>query len=143
MSPPQTNFKVRRPSTKDEQYAFRLRLFCDAAFQEDDRGCFPLPIPPLSKANFDFRSKNDEKWRTAVDLLFVTYSGVEAESKESSLVLGAIDEITYADKSEHARIQTVKKHIAILRKLYENTWDANLVGQNHEGLHCNKQVKAR
>lgn len=80
--------------------------------------------------DFDFRSNNGPKWCTAIDLLLITFSGAEADDKENSLVVGVIDERAYVDKSQHARIQTIKKHISILRKIYSSTWDANLLSED-------------
>jgi hypothetical protein len=125
--------RVRKP-TGDEQCAFLWRLRCDEAFQEDRTG--HVMLPPLSAVSFDFRSQNRKKWMTAVDLLFITFSKVECDQNENWLVCTAIDERAYADKSQHARIQTVKKNISILRKTYENTWDANFLGEDQRCIYA-------
>jgi hypothetical protein len=126
--------QIRRPTTSDEEQAFRWRLLCEAAFQEDDEGHFSFP--PLALVNFDFRSNSLDKWNTAIDALYITFSVVKLDKKEKSLVSGAIDERAYADKSQHGRIQAIKKQVSILRKMYENTWDANLLAQDQRCIYA-------
>jgi hypothetical protein len=45
-------------------------------------------------------------------------------------LFGAIDERAYADKSQHARIQSIKKYISIPWKIYETFLDANLFSED-------------
>jgi hypothetical protein len=99
--------QVRKPTTPNEQLAFYWRVLCDAAFQDDNQDHFP--ISPLSKLNFDFRSNSLEKWTIATDVLFFILSGLQVDHKEKSLILGAINDLAYADKSQFSRIQSVKK----------------------------------
>jgi hypothetical protein len=127
--------QMRKPTTLDEKQAFCWRLLCEAAFQEDDRD-HDFLFPPLARVNFDFRSNSLQKWTTAIDALFITFSGVEVDKKEKSLASGAIDERAYADKSQHGRIQAVKKQVSTLRKLYGSTWDANSLAQDQRCIYA-------
>lgn len=135
--------RIRKPTTEDEKFAFRWRRLCDEAFQEEKLGCFPL-IPPLSVVSFDFRSNSRKKWYTTIDVLFVNLSKVKADKKEKSLADGAIDECAYADVSQHARIQSITKHISILRKTYERTWDPVFLAQDQRCIYavCSSEAYA-
>jgi MYND finger len=130
----------RRPFSLNEICTFFWRVLCDRAFQGSSEATFPFPRP-LAAACFDFRSNSVQKWSAGIDALFIFLSGVEAESKERGLVFGPIDDLAYVDKSQHGRIQAVRKHVSRLRKQYESTWDANFLAQDQRCIYavCSNQ----
>jgi hypothetical protein len=87
------------------------------AFQEDTTNHYPLL--PLTMVDFDLRSNNHHK--NGKQLLIS--SSLRLRVPRSTIrrthclvagwLFGAIDERAYADKSQHARIQSIKKYISI------------------------------
>mmetsp|Transcript_14653 Transcript_14653/g.35339 ORF Transcript_14653/g.35339 Transcript_14653/m.35339 type:complete len:471 (+) Transcript_14653:87-1499(+) len=108
-----------RPLTKDEEHAFRWRRLMDAALQEDERSFFPL-----CNVNFDFRCQKESKWKDAINLLLDTSVIQYGSPTDRALVNGSIDASTYADPQKLPRIRAIEKHVEILRKVYEATWDS-------------------
>ena len=112
--------KHTRELTRSEiEYGFHYRLLCDKAFQENKYRTSPMP---LCQVNFNWKSYDYDKWKNAVELLFITFQGSAKES-EMALIFGKIDESSYADKSQHRRILAVKKVVKDLRDGFDPTWD--------------------
>lgn len=110
-----------RPLEEDEEYAYRWRLLCDAAFQEDTGISLPFP---LSQVNFDFRCSRSYKWIQALNILLVSKCFDIPDKKESALVYcGEIDHNTYADPDKFPLIREIDRHVDVLRKVYEKKWN--------------------
>ncbi|GFH52320.1 hypothetical protein CTEN210_08796 [Chaetoceros tenuissimus] len=104
----------------DEKYAYRWRLLCDAALQEDTAG---TPFP-LSDVNFDFRCSSAYKWNEALNFLFVDRCLQISDPKERALVhCGEINQFTYANPDKFPLIREINRHVDILRKVYEKKWN--------------------
>uniref|UniRef100_A0A7S2MWX3 MYND-type domain-containing protein n=1 Tax=Helicotheca tamesis TaxID=374047 RepID=A0A7S2MWX3_9STRA len=107
-----------RPLTEDEKSAFHWRRLCDAALQED----FSFPLA-LSAVNFDWRCSKLGKWYQAINLMLDTHIMDYGTLTDRALINGGVDERTYADPTQLPRIQAIEKHVEVLRKVYESTWD--------------------
>jgi len=105
-----------RSLTDDEKYVFSWRRLCDAAFQED----FSFPFP-LATVNFDWRCQKKSKWYAAINLLLENYD--YGTAKERGIIMGPINAHTYADPKQLPRIRAVEKHVEVLRKIYESSWN--------------------
>lgn len=119
-----------RPLTDDEKdCGFRWRLLCDAAFQEDTpqhTSVLDAIMPPLCTADFCWKSYDANKWTTAVNLLMVIkYFNLTIPRGESALLHGVINDVSYADRTQHARIVAVTKRVKDLRASYDSFWDAS------------------
>lgn len=110
-----------RPLEEDEEDAYRWRLLCDAALQEDTGISLPFP---LSRVNFDFRCSSCYKWVQAMNILLISKCFHIPDPKESALVYcGEINHNTYADPDKFPLIREINRHVDVLRKVYEKKWD--------------------
>jgi hypothetical protein len=74
-----------------------------------------LLLWPLCNVDFDWRSPNPKKWVRAINLLMITYNKSDITKSEAALVDGEIEEVYYADRSQHARIHAIEKIVKDLR----------------------------
>ena len=58
-----------------------------------------------------------------MNLLFSNYLMDYGNATERALIIGRVDDTTYADRSKLPRIQAIEHHVEILRRIYESTWD--------------------
>ena len=107
---------------EEEKTTFKWRCLCYDALQENNE--------ILCHFNSDVRSTESNKWKTAITMLLAAFSGVKADRKEISLVGGPIGPDSYADESQHPRIQEVKRNVVILRQVYERTWKSDHLGED-------------
>lgn len=131
------NDQNRRPSRPltdgDKCYGFRWRLLCDAAFQEDkpDPGSLcgfrSIVYPPLAMVNFCWNCYDPRKWYSAVNILMVRKYGSSLfqTSTDRALLYGEINDCSYADLSQHARILAVEKIVKGARDSYDPFWEAD------------------
>jgi hypothetical protein len=128
------NRRPPRPLTDAEKcYGFQWRLLCDAAFQEDKPDLASLSdvesvmmltlIPPLSNVNFCWNCYDPDKWHMAIDILMHTKFGSSYSNTERALLIGTINDFSYADLSQHARIRAVEKTVKDIRDSYDPYWE--------------------
>lgn len=122
-----------RPLRGDEPDAFKWRLLCDAALQEDTTG---LPFP-LSQVNFDFRCQSLLKWSQALNLLLITKCFKVPNPKDHALIYsGEINEYTYADRDKFPLIREIEKHTDILRKVYDMKWNSEKLSYDQRCIYA-------
>lgn len=110
-----------RPLTEyEKKIGFYWRMLCDDAFQED---------PKFKKVNFCWHSYNWFKWYQTLVYLFIQ-DAVGSLGEEFALQQDLITEITYADKTQHARIRAVKQLVKTIRASYDPYWDKAKVGED-------------
>lgn len=130
--PPCTEQDRRSPrelTYEERNFGFDWRLKCDAAFQEDvpkvPPTCFiDFALPPLCKADFCWKSYEINKWIDGVNLLMIMkYFNFCIKDNERALLNGPINDVSYADPTQHSRIQAVTKIVKDLRNSYDPYWD--------------------
>ena len=70
----------------------------------------------------------ESKWYPALNLLLLDTKLMDYGSPTNqALICGEINHKSYADPSQLPRIQAIKSHVDILRKVFEPTWDPKLL----------------
>jgi hypothetical protein len=123
--------RLHRPLNEMEQWAFRWRRLVDEALQETTSD---LLIWPLCKVDFDWRCPNPEKWLRATKLLMLTHNRADTTWTEKVLMSGSIEEVDYADRSQHARILVIEKIVKDLRDSYDPVWKAELLAIDQRAI---------
>jgi hypothetical protein len=125
------SLRVPEPGS-DEEFSFKWRRLCDAAFQEEVDSFFPIP---LCNVDFDWRSRNEVKWNAAIDGLFRSkaVSGVQSTREERALVHGMLEETSYVDPTQFARIRAVEQQVKLLRATHDTHWNPD---ESLTDMHC-------
>lgn len=113
-----------RELTLDEERVFRWRLFCVDALVEAN------VFPTLQTLAFDFRSNNWPRWSRAIIFAFHIQADVQVERIENQIATFPIDELSYADKTQHPRIKFVKRSVLELRSEYDSSWNPNTLSED-------------
>jgi len=77
---------------------------------------------PLSHVNFCWNCFDIDKWDTALNLLMKTFF-MDLNLEDSALIFGEIDDLAYADKTQHDRILAVQKIVRDLRDVFDPQFD--------------------
>ncbi|KAL7548070.1 hypothetical protein ACHAWF_011356 [Thalassiosira exigua] len=116
-----------RPLNEGEQAAFEWRRLCDAALQEDSIVEPPFHLTSLTMVNFDWRCQKLRKWYIALNLLMDTKMMDYGSPTNHALIHRAVEKKSYADPEQLPRIQAIERHVDILKKVFEPTWDPKLL----------------
>jgi hypothetical protein len=124
-----------RPLTEDERiYGFRWRLLCDDAFQEHTSS--DSFVPPMCRVNFCWKCYDPDIWQEAVLLLFGTHFGGDITPEEHAVQWDTINDITYADKTQHARIREVDRIVKKIRQSYDIEWDKSRLAEDQRLIYA-------
>ncbi|GFH61733.1 hypothetical protein CTEN210_18209 [Chaetoceros tenuissimus] len=112
-----------RKMTMDEEKAFKWRLLCEKALQQENSS-----FMNLQHVNFDFRCQNRVKWEEAIKLLFSNILITRLSQNQQNLIFcGKIDQWSYCDPNNFGLICDLEKETKRLRQEYEESWDERKV----------------
>ena len=115
--------EVKDSLTIQEQKAFKWRLLCDKAFQQENSSFLNL-----QRVNFDFRCQNIVKWQEAIKLLFSNILMTRPSRRQQDLILcGEIDLWSFCDPTNFELVCRLEKETKRLREEYEESWDERKV----------------
>jgi hypothetical protein len=86
--------------------------------------------------NFCWKCYDPDIWEEAVLLLFVTHFGGDTTPEEHAVQWGTIKDITYADKTQHARIREVDRIVMKIRQSYDTAWDVSQLAEDQRLIYA-------
>jgi hypothetical protein len=123
--------RLKRPLTDTEEYAFLWRLSVNDALQENANSVIAFPLCDI---DFDWKCQSSKKWASAIHLLLITSHTADITLIEQALVDGKIEEVAYADWSQHARIHAIEKIVKDLRNTYDPFWKPDMLAVDQQAI---------
>jgi hypothetical protein len=123
--------RLQRPLTDTEEYAFLWRLSINDALQENTNSVIAFPLCDI---DFDWKCQSNKKWASAIHLLLITSHTADITLIEQALVDGKIEEVAYADRSQHARIHAIEKIVKDLRNTYDPFWKPDMLAVDQRAI---------
>jgi hypothetical protein len=118
--------QFHRPLEEHEKWAFKWRLLCDDAFQNDEM---------LRHVDFNWKCYREKKWYEGLSVLMITNYGAELSRTEQALHQ-YIGEQDYANKASWPRVHEVERIAKELRDSYDPNWNPELAAVDQRYIYA-------